>query len=425
MSEKKKKREDLPSISMKELAAKPYVAIVNNGLDMKSPNNTGWDSLPIGGSFAFLDKTKKFINNGKYNNIPNVVEDLLNKSVEHNSILQGIVDYIVGDGLQGEGSLEEFIRNNDGENENEENLNELLPLWSWDLKVHGGCLVKVERAMDGKTIARLDHIPYRDMRVQKDSGSMRFMISKNWDGPNKLPKNVKTYSEFSSESEEVESILYIRLAQSRRQLYTKPDYYPCHPWITLDDKVATFYNASIDNGYAPSLAIIFSHQPNEEQMEQIREQLDGTHKGAENASQVFLMGGGVAEIKRIEPISTDDLFVHQNNTISRKIRAAHKVTNGALFGLEDLGDTTFKFESRDQLLIAFAVFDRTIIRPFQKVLEDGLNKLVEANGIKEKLEIKSFKLFDEELQAALTAERPAELEEQEEVIEDPLQVRKD
>jgi hypothetical protein len=153
-------------------------------------------------------------------------------------------------------------------------------------------------------------------------------------------------------------------------------------------------------GFMPSIVFSLPFTPPEEERTAAKNMLKETFGGSENSGEpMILWGADGIEVNSFAPESPDKLFEFQQQLLSNKIRAAHRVTRPELFGLTTYSSGGLNLNhSKDELLLAFELFSRTCIDPYQREIQEAFSRLGEVNGIEEdQFKILPFILFEESM----------------------------
>ena len=136
----------------------------------------------------------------------------------------------------------------------------------------------------------------------------------------------------------------------------------------MQKKINEFHLNSLANGFAGSYMITFNNGvPNEKQADEIERDILEKFSGSENAGRIAISFADskdhAAEIQKLE---VDDFGTKYESLMSRsrdEILNAFRL-NGQLIGInkENIGFNTQEFDD------AFKLFNRTVIRPVQKIL---------------------------------------------------------
>jgi hypothetical protein len=136
------------------------------------------------------------------------------------------------------------------------------------------------------------------------------------------------------------------------------------------------------NGLAPSMLINFNNgQPPAEVKDMIEAQIQNKFSGSSNAGKFILSFNDNVESKAdITPVQLSDAhnqYQFLSTESSTKIMVAHRITSPMLLGIKD--NSGFG-NNAEELKTASIFFDNTVIRPFQRLLLNGVQKVMNYNG---------------------------------------------
>jgi hypothetical protein len=167
------------------------------------------------------------------------------------------------------------------------------------------------------------------------------------------------------------------------EYYPKPDYIGSVNYIELTRQIGEYHVNNILNGFFPSLIASFNNGiPSLEEQHLIKNQLQMSIQGAENAGKVLTFFNEERD-RGVEftafPISdADKQYQFLSEECTKQIMIAHRVTSPLLFGVRDgggLGSNT------DEMRTALFIFQRQVIEPFQRLIEDGISIICEASNV--------------------------------------------
>jgi hypothetical protein len=179
------------------------------------------------------------------------------------------------------------------------------------------------------------------------------------------------------------------------EYYPKPDYIGSINWIELTRQIGEYHVNNILNGFFPSLIASFNNGiPTLEEQRMIKQQLQLSIQGAENAGKVLTFFNEERD-RGVEftafPISdSDKQYEFLSTESTNQILIAHRVTSPLLFGIRDgggLGSNT------DELKTSMYLFTKQVIEPFQRIICDGVDELLRAIAVPQGVKIAPNDLF--------------------------------
>ena len=339
-------------------------------------------------------RNKKWMDFGKDNLLPEYIKELLDDSPAHAAIVAGTATFVSGEGWEIPDSpsaqLQAFFDNKDPKEEEQNNLDDVLRMVAMDLKTYGAFALNVRWSVDGKNIGAVHHIDVSKIRLATNTGSKlpHYYVCADWSNTRKnVPKIYQGYSVLNRK--ERSQILYVKLPKTKNPPYGMPDYWAAREAIEIDQSIQEFQLRRLKEGFFPSVIITVPSLA-ESQLEQDKmyDELKDFFGGNSGAAAIM---DGEYKFEKFEPSSVPDDFMQFQRNVNQKIKEAHRVpAKGQLFGLSDeSGGMTF---SNEQLLNEFELFNQTIVRSYQRVIEDTFNKLAKQNGISEQMRITKYAL---------------------------------
>lgn len=399
--DKTNKINKIGAIKKTQTTEKSAFKIDRGAVNATSKSESAWldrDSSSV----IYTTRNKEFLPWGKKNDQPYYHENLTEICEEHSAMVKGYVSYIIGQGFDTEDKTDDFMSfyKNDPEEKGKFrslSLHKIQKLIANDMKIHGGAFLQVIWSRDGKTIAKIEHQPLRDVRKMSDDSG--YFISKKWNQTyGRLPDDAIPLQRFDEEigDKEQPQLLEIRMPWNASYDYSSPDYISSHLRIALDRELAIMNLSFSQKGFLPSTIISLPFTPPEEERDAAKSQLKEAFGGAENAGEPLLLWGSEGiEVNSFAPESPDKLYSFQQELIANKVRAAHRVTRPELFGLTIYASGGLNLNhSKDELLLAFELFTRTVIEPYHSEIEEAFKRLAVINGIDEdEIKIIPFQLY--------------------------------
>jgi len=166
-------------------------------------------------------------------------------------------------------------------------------------------------------------------------------------------------------------------------IYHTPDYLAGCNWALVDQRVAEFHLANIENGFSGSYFISFANGvPTQEERFQIERSLTEKFTGASNSGKFILtFSDDRTRTPEVTPISVSDAdkqYLALQELLVQNIVTAHRVTSKTLMGI----DSTNGFSSNtDELTNAANFYLNTVVRPFQLNILDTLQTIFSVNNM--------------------------------------------
>ena len=327
-------------------------------------------------SYAEKPSNQGFVNYGDDNLFPQYLIDLYKSSATHNALCTSIAYMIFGDGVQAD-TLEARLKIE------EWGLQDEVRKACLDLKIQGGFALEVVYSIDRSTIAKVRHCPFENIRTGEvdDKEKVNFYYySKDWSDKTCEPEVVRCFDPTDSVDYPVQ-ILYVKPFSPGSYYYPKPDYIGSIDYIELDKEIGKYHINNIKNGLAPSFTIHFKNGvPAQEERLRIRNDIERQLAGATNAGKFIVTYSDSPERKPdFEPFPLSDAdkqYQFLSSEVSDKIMVGHRVVSSAMFGVKTAG----QLGNTQELEIASELFDRQVIKPYQRIVKSALESIFMAAG---------------------------------------------
>lgn len=326
---------------------------------------------------------RDFIEWGDGNLYPEYLLDLYNSVSTLRSIINGNVDYITGDDVTIEplrDGLQDNVVNTRGDL-----IAEQVKDIAKDYEMYGGFALQVIRGRDGKP-SEIYHIDMRYLRMNKECDV--FYYCEDWSKRGK--RDVIVYPKFMTnldwnsledDKKELHASSIVFVKNVRTQTYPAPLYAASVKACEIERCVDDYHLNAINNGFVASVVINFNNgQPESKMMEEIEDNFTEKFSGHENAGRLcFSWNKDKEHATTIDTLSVEDfgekyqsLAKHSRQQIFTAFRA-----NPNLFGIptESLGFSQEEYES------AFRLYNRTQIRPVQRLIADTYDKIYQKKGV--------------------------------------------
>ena len=338
-------------------------------------------------------KNKDYVEWGDTNTFPQYLTELCKTAPTLASIIEGSVDYTVGDDVV----LNRHANDNQVVNKTGERVIDLVRKMSRDLWRYDGVALQVIRDVKGN-VADIYHLDMRYIRSNKDNTVFYYNEkwgNKNYGASNKVlvyPAYIEglNYSRLSLDEQgrNASSVLFFK--GDSDSVYPQPTYQAALKSCEIEREIDTFHRNAIDNGFAASYMINFNNgtPKTEDAREEIERSVYEKFGGAKNAGSILL---NFAEDKEhaatVQPLRSDDfgerykaLSTHCRQQVFTAFRA-----NPNLFGIPTEGNGF----ANEQYAESFKLYNRTHIAPMQRTICDMFERIY---GISEVLTITPFTL---------------------------------
>lgn|GEM_PF-2896255 len=325
--------------------------------------------------------SKGWVNFGEANMYPQYLIELQSESPVHGSIVNSISQMIAGKGVSGGNDIANAYLSG-------LKIDSIVPHISRDLKLFGGYYLEVIWSMDRTTIAQVNHLPFENCRLacsDENDDVIGIWYSRDWSDTRKKKNTPHFIAMFDEENKEElpKQVLFIHTLKMGSEYYPKPDYIGSVNYIELTRQIGEYHVNNILNGFFPSLIASFNNGiPSLEEQHMIKNQLQMSLGSAENAGKVLTFFNeerdrGV-EFTSFPIHDADKQYQFLSEECTKQIMIAHRVTSPLLFGVRDgggLGSNT------DEMKTALFIFQKQVIEPFQRLIEDGISIICEASNV--------------------------------------------
>ena len=326
---------------------------------------------------------KEWVEYGDDNNYFQYLIDRYNGSPTNNALINGIVDFIYGNGIDATDSASK-----PAEYAAMRGLlhKDCIRKIVADYKMMGQCALQVVYSRDHNTIAEVAHIPIESLRAEKcnDDGEIEaYYYAKDWNDVASRRETPTRIPAFGFSQEAIE-ILYIKPYRAGFYYYSPVDYQGGLPYADLEEEIANYHINNIQNGLAPSMLINFNNGvPSEEERRQIEMQIAQKYSGSSNSGKFILAFNDNKELAAtVDPVQLSDAanqYQFLSDEATQKLMVAHRITSPMLLGIKDnsgLGNNA------EELKTASILFDNIVIRPMQEVILEGLSKILSYNDLR-------------------------------------------
>ena len=303
---------------------------------------------------------KKYGGYGEYNKYPEYLFSLYQNSTLLQSIINGIVDYAIGQGVKSS-----FL--NDAVNADGETWDDVLKNLFLDFLVTGGFAFNGLRDHNG-SISEIYWIDVAHVRLSEDGKTGYY--DDNITGWGSKPKEIPIFDPLQKQS----SFLFYYKGASRG-LYPIPRWSGAIKAVETSCEISNYHLNSILNNFSPSAIISFNNGvPDKKTQEDMEKRINKKFVGSDNVNRFILSfsenGENATTVQRIDSDNPDAKFHTLKESITEEIFIAFRATP-ALFGMNP-ENTGF---SKTEFLESFQLFNKTVIEPIQKSVNKVFGKI--------------------------------------------------
>ena len=335
---------------------------------------------------------KEYMYYGNLNLFPQSLIELYDTSAMHHTCIDAITAGIVGDGIEIIG--DEYV------NQKGETIDEIFEKVSLDYTLYNGYAINVVWNKERTKIAEMYHLPFANVRSGKPNEEdevEEYMYSADWANLRKYPyQTYKAFDTTDNKGDNASQVFYFYNYTPGNQVYPLPNYVAAMNDISLDAQVSRFHANNIANGLAPSMFVQFRNGvPSPEERRDVYKEIEKTFTGTENAGRFFLAFSEPGKEMQVTPIDSanDDYYLLLEQRISSRILTAHRITSPLLLGIKD--STGFS-SNADEIKVAYAHFEGTVVEPKRKKIVSGFGYMLRLAGYNVGIKIRPNKLVNEE-----------------------------
>lgn len=323
---------------------------------------------------------KKWISYGEKNDFPAYLFDLYLRSTVLQSIIEGVIDYTVGAGVNSTNINPEI--NTDGET-----LEDLIKQILVDYMVTGGFALNVLRDAEDR-ISELYWVDIRNVRLSDDGKTAYY--SDNINGWGVKPEEIPV---FDSKKPHKNSLFYYK-GHISRGTYPIPRWSGAIMAVETSTEISKYHLSAILNNFSPSAIISFNNGvPDKATQDAIERKINKKFVGSENVNRFILSfsegGENATTIQKLDSDDADQKFSTLKESIFEEIFIAFRCTP-ELFGMKKDGNGF----NKQEYLEAYALFNKTMIQPLQKDITRCFDKIY---GIKDVISFNTYEVWDDNI----------------------------
>lgn len=298
--------------------------------------------------------SKKYINWGEDNKLPNYLWDNYLSCSNLQAIVNTVVDFVIGEGVDTVFSQESFA----------DNIQKLVT----DYILFGGFAVEGLRNRNGD-IAQLNYINVMNVRVDEELTTA--FLSNNWGSWS--GKDIIELPLYKEDEKQPHFIYYFR-GNITRNINPIPMYIASLKSIEILNNVKNFHLNNLTNGFTASTIINLNDGTiKTRELAEIKKQLEEKFTGSSNAGKFILMNGGDKEheatVVRLDADNFGDLYKALTESSENDLYVAFRI-NPMLVGVNvQTGFSKEEFEN------AFALYNSTMITPIKNIFIKQFEKL--------------------------------------------------
>lgn len=307
-----------------------------------------------------IDKkgNSKWIKWGDDNKLPLYLWDNYLKCSNLQAIVNTLKDYIIGEGIVNSSEVNNY------------EINEVVEKCVLDKILFGGFAVECIRNYQGK-IVRIIYQNVMNVRVNESLNTAYLSSMWNEWSPKKVVE-LPLYNKYAEEKQK--HFLYYDRGSITRGINPVPCYISALKSIEILNNTRNFHLRNLENGFSANAIInINNGDIKSRELAEIKEKLEQGFCGTENAGKFILMNGGDKEhattVERLNADNFGDLYRSLDESSKEDLYVAFRI-NPILLGKNV--QTGF---SKEEFQQAFALYNKTVVLPFQKEIKKSFKDL--------------------------------------------------
>lgn len=323
---------------------------------------------------------------GKGNKFPHYLIDRITECPTLNTVINGCVDYIMGDGIEIHSMPKGY--NPKKLNQDGDDFEDIIRKTAYDLVSFGG-FANQQIYNDFGELAELSYTLVDRCRLSSDKTTIFYSPSRWTYSTN----NYERYPAFGKGGQDKKTEIYFYSGRNPRTHYPVSVYYSAMTAIETEIEIQKFHFNTIINNFNSNAIINFNNGiPETIEKEAIEKGIQDKYTGTENAGVPFIAWNEdknhAVTVARLNSDDFDTKYQALYKTTRQNIFSAFRAIP-ALFGVmtESTGFNEQEFSE------AFKLFNKTLIAPWQRETVRVFDDIL---GVKNSFSFKPFNIkFDE------------------------------
>ncbi len=323
-----------------------------------------------------------------------------NASATHSSLINLKRNMLIGNGLEpikkDDQAAIEFINQN---NSYGESLQDIWSKMCLDFAIFESYGLEINYNRNGK-IQEILHICPNLIRAVANSinpnipSITQWMLSYNWSRISN--RNYRRYTVATSgipianynpdkwASDGGKQLLYVKKYTGGNIPYAIPSYNSILPYVQLDAALSTYNLNSVKKGFTPQTIVNLPGAPTEEEKQQFINKFKQRYSTEDGERLLFLWfqdKDNMANIQAFNELDNTAMVKLLNDVLTQKIASGHNA-NLELAGIQGTGGQSLQADA-NKIAVSYNYFYTSVIQPMQKVMLEGINKIMKFNGLSE------------------------------------------
>lgn len=302
---------------------------------------------------------------GSDNSFPQHLYDLYLNSSLMNSIINGYVDYILGQDIFSTPYKTEHVISSNGDT-----LFDVLSKCVFDYVTFGGFALQLYYKGDSEIPEKMDWVDFSKVRVNEDMS--KCYISDEW---GKYGKKCLEYDIWKDGGKGTRTCIFYFRNPNTRTIYPVPLYNGALRSIQTSVKISDFHLNNITHDFAVGTIISFNQgQPDDDTQNRIEKAIEEKFCGTENSGRFLLLfneskENGI-EVFRMDDNMYDKKYASLVESVRDDIFESFRATPN-LFGLP----TSTTGFSQQEYQDSYRLFMKTVIFPIQNTIMKAFSKI--------------------------------------------------
>lgn len=295
---------------------------------------------------------------GSDNKFPEYLYGLYIDCSIHQSILDNITDYVIGDGIIFNSTIKQ----------SEFEIRELIKKCVLDYKIYGGFAIQIIYNKLGEK-ARYNYLDFMKVRTNEDM--TMFYYSDNF---NKYASKIIEIEPFNENSQGKTSQVFYFKNDKSKGVYPIPDYSGGLKAIETLIEIQNYHLNTIRNGFNGSMSITFTNGiPDESIRKDVEKAISDKFTGSNNGGKMiigFVKNKDEAPIiDTIESQNLHERYQQLEDTTNKNLFIAHRIPPQLIGSIDKSGFNSTEYSG------SFKVFNKTVVSSIQQLIINAFNKI--------------------------------------------------
>ena len=308
----------------------------------------------------------QIVSYGRDNDLPILLRNCYRGSATLKSVIDGFIPYILGEDIK----INEKIAKWKVVNSKGMTMRQFLAAIGLDLLIYGGYCYQVVYSKLG-TISELYPLDFGRARTN-ESGTKIYYSKKAW---TKFGTKSKEFDRFDPDKRPAEAIYYFK-GDFTKNVYPLPTWYGALYDVLTEIECSKYSLNSVSNGFSARYIVNLPNAANltKEQKDLINKEIKEKFTGVETESNFMLYfanGDKAITVSKVESDDATDRYIAIKDNCRSNIYTALRCSPMLMGLYQGTGWATSEYSD------SFKIFNRTVIKPLQDTLIEGLDQVFE------------------------------------------------